>query len=461
MKTSHEKATEQTVAQQAPAKTVSSSEEAGPVSSSAAKIEESKRAVATPPPSEEAKNIAKEGKESTKDKQEAAKKLKNEAEKQVKEEAASQAKEGEKPKKPTNAEIEKKAQMLEMEADNHRQSASNMLQNVQAHMELETDPEKKAQLEKIAGYLDEQSNLKGEPTSQDKDILKMAQQAVKHHGVNKPPKEEAQQPGRKAPPKVNYARVFNQARAAGARVGSAAATVQGAGELGSSALNYASSGAVSSGQHLLGNNNEKKAAETAAKKAPKKGAEVEQSSMKTEKSLGIYIDLQKAVQTGSPHGHTTPSDKRARIKYESSYAKRPVGVANEGIVTEDDEDKGKKWNHSDEDSVQAEVDAKLKAKEKDEEKEKEEKEEVTKSLTPDPISMLKSLNSEVRQELSRVLPTDLESTFMLEVLEYDPSVVSKGQAFIRGKDRHRFNEWAHARLSKSISSLNERVGLNE
>jgi hypothetical protein len=394
------------------------------------------------------------------DKREAAKKLKNAAEKQVKEELASQAKEGEKPKKPSNAEIEKRAQIMEMELDSHRQSAKNLLQNVQAHMELEQDPEERAKIEKFASVLEAQSNFEGELTSSDKDILKMAQQVAKHRGINKPPKDEQQQPQRKAPPKVNYGRVFDQARAAGEQIGGAAATLEGGGELATSAINYTSSGAVRGGHHLLSSKGEKKAADSAAKKAPKKGAEVEQSSMKTEKSLGIYLDLQKAVQTGTPHGHTTPSEDRARIKHESSYAKRPVGVANEGIVTEDDEDKGKDWKHADEDSVQTSVNQKLEAKEKDGEKE-EEKEEVTKSLGPDPLAMLKSLNSEVQTELRRVLPTDLESTFMIEVLDYDPIVVSKGQASIRGKDRHRFNEWAHERLSKSISSLHERVGLNE
>jgi hypothetical protein len=46
---------------------------------------------------------------------------------------------------------------------------------------------------------------------------------------------------------------------------------------------------------------------------------------------------------------------------------------------------------------------------------------------------------------------------MIDVLGLDPAVVSKGQAIITGKDRHRFNEWAQDRLTKSIASLNERI----
>jgi hypothetical protein len=46
---------------------------------------------------------------------------------------------------------------------------------------------------------------------------------------------------------------------------------------------------------------------------------------------------------------------------------------------------------------------------------------------------------------------------MVDVLQYDPDLVSKGQKNIMGKDRHRFNEWMQGRLSKSISLLTERI----
>ena len=46
---------------------------------------------------------------------------------------------------------------------------------------------------------------------------------------------------------------------------------------------------------------------------------------------------------------------------------------------------------------------------------------------------------------------------MVNVLHYDPTLVAKGQKHIMGKDRHLFNEWMQGRLSKSISSLTERI----
>jgi hypothetical protein len=145
-------------------------------------------------------------------------------------------------------------------------------------------------------------------------------------------------------------------------------------------------------------------------------------------------------------GVTTPDDRKAKREVEASYAKHPVGVANSGLVTKDDPDKGKDWKHEDEDSVQANVDKELEVKEDEEKK-------VSKSL--DPVGFLKSLNSSIKEELSLLLPNSMEALFMINELAYDPILVAKGQLSISGKDRHRFNTWAHARLSKSLSSLSE------
>lgn len=446
---------------QAPDKKLVSSgdKESAPVSSSAEKIEAAKQGEigeedkATP---ESKAEMAKQEKaDNAKLHAESEKKIRAEAEKQLKEEAKSEAGEGEKPKKPNQEQIKKKAQQLEMEADNHRQSARNMLENVQAHAERETDPEKKEQLEKIAGYLEEQSNIEGEIGNQDKDILKMAQQAVKHHGVGKPPKDEDPKEQVSNKPKYNYGAAFDAGRALGEQVGGASATLEGGGALVPTVVNYGGKGAVQGGHHLLRGDGKKAAAEAAPKKAPTKGAEVEQSSMKTEKSLPLYLDLDILKAVSSPNiGNTTPSESRARTQHESSYAKRPVGVANEGIVTEDDPDEGKDWKHDDANAVETSVDQKLKEKETDEE---ETEEETEKALLADPSSLLKSLNTEVRTELNRVLPSANETSFMVNVLHYDPSLVAKGQKHIMGKDRHLFNEWMQGRLSKSISSLTERI----
>lgn len=452
-------ATAQTQAQAPDKKLVSSGDkETVPVSSSAEKIEQAKQGAApTPPASAEAKKIAKEEKN-----------LHKEAEKQVKAEAKKaadkEAKEAKadvatgadgKPKgKPADT---RSADEIEMAAGAHKKAARTMLNDIKHHLEYGGSFEEadRRHMEATVKVLEKQASMEGVPGKDDTAKLKLAAQILKQHDVKPPKPEEAPKEQVSKTPKKNYGAIFDAGRAAGAGIGSAAATAEGAGGLASDVLNYGTSGAVRGGHRLLqGNEKKAAAAEAAPKKAPTKGAEVEQSSMKTEKSLPLYLDLDILKAVNAPNiGNTTPTESRARTQHESSYAKRPVGVANEGIVTEDDPEEGKKWPHSDETSVEADVDAKLNK----EGEEEEDEEETEKALLADPSSLLKSLNTEVRHELNKILPSDNETSFMVDVLHYDPTLVAKGQKNIMGKDRHRFNEWMQGRLSKSISSLTERI----
>jgi hypothetical protein len=456
---SEDPAVNQKAAQETDKKLVSSGDqETKPVSSSAAKIEESKQAdSATPPASAEAKKIAKEEKnlhkEAEKEVRAEAKKAADKEAKEAKADVAIGA-DGKPKGKPADT---RSADEIEMEAGAHKKAARTLLSDMQAHLDAELmDPVDQKHLEATIKVLEQQSSMPGVPGKDDTAKLKLAAQVAKQHNVKPPKPEEEPKEQVSATPKTNYGAIFDQGRAAGSAVGSAAATAEGAGGLASTVLNYGASGAVRSGHHLLQGDGKAAAAEAAPKKAPTKGAEVDQSSMKTAKSLPLYLDLDILKAVNAPNiGNTTPTESRARIKHESSYAKRPVGVANEGIVTEDDPDEGKQWKHSDEDSVEADVDAKLNKEGKEDEDEDEE--ETEKALLADPSSLLKSLNTEVRNELNRVLPSDNETSFMVDVLQYDPDLVSKGQKNIMGKDRHRFNEWMQGRLSKSISLLTERI----
>jgi hypothetical protein len=247
----------------------------------------------------------------------------------------------------------------------------------------------------------------------------------------------------------NFKEGFKQARVAGTRVGEASAVADAGGHLLSAGVEYGIGGALAAGQHLLKDGTKdrqpQRTPHTKGKKP--KSSEVEQSSMK---SLPIYLDLQKAIQMPNA-GNTTPDEKTAQAQHLASYSKRPVGVASEGIVTEDDPDVGKQWKHDEKDSVQADVDEKLKA---EDEEENEEEQEVNKAT-----EFLKTMNSRLTEEVRSHLPNTLEVSFMVEELGYDPLVVSKGQLFISGRDRHKFNEWAHNRLSKSIVSLHRVSGL--
>lgn len=505
------------ITQQEPEKrTVTSGKESGPVGSSAAKIEESKRAAANggaPPPVSEgakesvaSKKAAKKEAASSKkdtvasikeieghikagesDKANTAlgklyesradmepndrKKLDSIIEKMAKQSVAAEEKkakadklEGKTPKDNKDKPVPVTSAEMEMERDLHKQQAQEVVDAIKAHMEAgDVDETKTKQLETVLTVLEKQAGMKAMPTKEEKKALSTARKAAGEYG--KKPKEVAsteEEAGAKEQKAKgpNYAQMFNAGRGAGSALGAAAATAQGAGGLASGSINYASQGAVQAGHHLLSGGVDAGAKESAtveassAKKAPKKGAEVEQSSMKTEKALELYLDLDMIKAVQSPNvGTASHSGSRAKMKHEASYDKRPAGIASAGLVTKEDPDQKRKTSGGGE-TVSEDIDEKLKFKKEEEEETDTEKSLVT---TPNPTEFLKSLNHEVREELKMFLPNDMETAFMVDVLDYDPILVSKGQMSIKGKDRHRFNEWAQERLYKSISSLNERV----
>ena len=485
---------------------VSSGKEAGPVGSSAAKIEESKRAAANggaPPPvsagakeavasKKAAKKEAASAKKDTaasikeiedhikageSDKANSAlgklyesradmqpddrKKLDSVIEKMAKQSVAAGEKkakadklEGKTPKDDKDKPVPVTSPEMEMERDVHKQQVQELVDSIKTNMDsgMVADEAKAKQLENVIDVLEKQANMKDMPTQEEKKAFSTARKAAGEYG-KKPKEADSEEQVAAEPKKTNYAAKFNSGMEAGTRIGHAAATTAGAGGIASTTIDYASSGAVNAGHHLLSGGKVEAPASSAAK-APKKGAEVEQSSMKTEKSLELYLDLDliKAVQ--SPNiGTSSPSGSRAKMKHEASYDKRPAGIASAGLVTKEDPDQKRKTSGGGE-TVSEDIDEKLKFKKEEEEETDTEKSLVT---TPNPTEFLKSLNHEVREELKMFLPNDMETAFMVDVLDYDPILVSKGQMSIKGKDRHRFNEWAQERLYKSISSLNERV----
>lgn len=498
------------ITQQEPEKKlVSSGKESGPVGSSAAKIEESKRAAANggapPPVSQGAKDAVASKKAAKKeaasakkdtaasikeiedhikagesDKADSAlgklyesradmepddrKKVDSIIQKLAKQSVVAGEKkakadklEGKKPADTKDKPVPVTSPEMEMERDHHKQQAQEVVDSIKAHMDsgAVADEAKAKQLENIIEVLEKQSSIKNMPSQDEKKALSTARKAAGEY-AKKPKEEAAAEEGQAAaePKKINYAAKFNSGLAAGTGIGQAAATAEGAGALVSSTINYASSGAVNAGHHLLSADKAEATAVSAAK-APKKGAEVEQSSMKTEKALELYLDLDMIKAVQSPNiGTSSPSGSRAKMKHEASYDKRPAGIASAGLVTKEDPDQKRKTSGGGE-TVSEDIDEKLKFKKEEDDEEK----DTEKSLetAPNPTDFLKSLNKDVREELKMFLPNDMETNFMVDVLEYDPILVSKGQMSIKGKDRHRFNEWAQERLYKSIDSLNERV----
>lgn len=164
--------------------------------------------------------------------------------------------------------------------------------------------------------------------------------------------------------------------------------------------------------------------------------------------MKLYIDLHKAV-TPPNVGTTAKPERQTVASHNSSYGKQPVGVSG-GDASPDRPDVGKKWKHSEEDSVDAET-------EKDHKKENkvaQERNEVPmKKAFSEASELLKSLNAKFLAENNRYKPNDLEKSFLLDVCGYTEEDIQAGRAWISGKTRHTFNRWVNARMSKSLDIL--------
>lgn len=247
---------------------------------------------------------------------------------------------------------------------------------------------------------------------------------------------------------VNFLAMFRAGQAAGSQAGAAAATIHGAGALGSMAVNYGVSGVGMAGHKLLSplqpgdpaapkqpgaptsppkETKPTQPAGDAAATTTGKTTEVAQASLG--KSFGLYLDLSKSVNIPNT-SVSTPTPEKAKKQYEESYKKRPVGVDNETTPV-DESDRGSAWS-------------KKSVEEDEEDKE-------------NPKDILKSITAMSKAYRSVAAPTDLETDFLLNVVKADPSQVYSGEIVIKGQLRHRFNEWAHNRLRGSLSELETKV----
>jgi hypothetical protein len=342
----------------------------------------------------------------------------------------------------------------------HKNSATKVLENIKTHLDSEDlEDADREKLQRLASELENHVTLRTLPMKEQTKALSEATKLAGEHG--KSPAEENPEPSpveaeeqakarrSRKPATVNLGNLFESGRAAGQSAGRAAAHDETAGSITDTIISYGSQGALRSGHHLLHgrgadeSRSDQPPRDSKSKKDNLKssGSDTEQSSM-AEKSMPLYLDLVKAVNAPNV-GTVTETESRARIRSVSSYAKRPTGVASGEEHEPDEPEVGRKWKHSDEESVNEEVESLLK---EESEKEKTSSNSVAKSL-------IKSLNDSLHQQIKSVTPSQLESQFMVEELGYDASTVKKGLVCISGRNRHAFNEWAHTRLNKSLSFL--------
>jgi hypothetical protein len=177
--------------------------------------------------------------------------------------------------------------------------------------------------------------------------------------------------------------------------------------------------------------------------------------------MKLYIN--KGVSQMPNVGTVTPTEDQSIAEHDSSYARRPVGVAEGESYDPDHPEVGKKWKHSDEDSVVEEV------KEKQKKRTAEAKADgVVKNFfalephdkTKKSLELLKNLNTQLQEQKLQRYPNPREQEFLREVLGYSQEEIIKGLAVITGPNRRLFSKWLCDRLQDSTEELSKSLGVN-
>ncbi len=174
--------------------------------------------------------------------------------------------------------------------------------------------------------------------------------------------------------------------------------------------------------------------------------------------MDLYLDLNKA-QAQATGGKTTKKEDQSVASYGESFAESPSGVANDG-ATYDDPDKGRKWKHDEEDSLDNEL---------EESRQKRNAKAQKRNLVPTPeevgkksfeqssTDMVKSLNSGLRDALGLNKLTAPEIEFLHLVKGYSLEEIDRGGIFIAsGRDRQAFSAFLCERVAKSLDELYRR-----
>lgn len=158
--------------------------------------------------------------------------------------------------------------------------------------------------------------------------------------------------------------------------------------------------------------------------------------------MKLYLnDINKAIASTPNVSQDEEDEKQSTLAYDHSYTTVHPGVSGASDLP-DKPDQGKKWKEEGE-TVEDEVESKRKELTQESKQNK-----VTKAT-----ETLNDFNKSMSYHLSILRPNDLEVYFLTEILGYEEEDVYKGLATIRGKDRHRFDQWLCSRLTKSIDDI--------
>lgn len=153
--------------------------------------------------------------------------------------------------------------------------------------------------------------------------------------------------------------------------------------------------------------------------------------------MKLYLDLNKAVSQVPSTGTDHRSGERASKDYDESFTRVHTGVAG-GDPTADKPEVGRRWSHSDED---------------DDDKSDNEILKESTSKAQEAVDILKSLSTVAKSQLTKALPNERETEYLVHVCGYEMEDVIKGRARIVGHERDRFNSWLHKKLLDSIGRL--------
>ena len=384
----------------------------------------------------------------------------------------------EEPKADTKEELRPPETDLErVQHADHKAKAQQMQDNIQSHIDaIQADdsisPEQQAaqveKLQQIHKTLDAHTQLEHVPTGEHQSELKALTTAAGEHGktaYEDPAGESGEEGSAKTTSSrgssgskgrsKDWATTFGRGASIGSKAAKAAQHGTGEGALAEQALGGVGDLAASAAENLL--HKPAVAAMEARRKQSNQDAKDAVTSEDTVKglylSLDADLDLIKAVSSPNA-GSVTDSDKRAQRKIKESYAKHPIGVmGGSGVAMHDDPDVGAKWQHDEDDSVDADLEENVRNKDKKTDGDPSNDDEADEDDTSKAVDILKALRSTAEEVVGRARYNPSEVVFMKEVLGYTDQDIHKGLAKIIGRNRHRFHEWMLDRMSKSVDTM--------
>ncbi len=208
--------------------------------------------------------------------------------------------------------------------------------------------------------------------------------------------------------------------------------------------------------------------------------------------MKLFIDLKKAVSQTPNTSVDTPSEDQSTKEYDSSFKKRPIGVAAgeeedpeksvskaqpfDGGFTSDEAKRAadslgvdfskeafslsefisginEEREHGDVSQAATTLGKIALAHLKEDPKYYKKLSKMAKS-----VDFLKSLNTKLEYEKVTHTPNVREQEFLREVLGYSQEEINKGVAVITGRNRNLFSRWLCDRLANSTSDLMKSVG---